>query len=122
MLRKLEAVAEKYDELTRLLSDPGIAANHVQYQKYSRERSDIEDVVLRFRGYQSVVQQIRESEEISNDKKADADLRDMAAAELKELGPKSLEMEQGLRLMLVPKDPRDDRNVFLENRAGAGGD
>ena len=122
MLRKLEAVAEKYDELTRLLSDPGVAGNHVQYQKYSRERSDIEDVVLRFREYKNVAQQIRESEEISNDKKADADLRDMAAAELKELGPKSLELEQELRLMLVPKDPRDDRNVFLEIRAGAGGD
>ena len=122
MLKKLEAVAEKYDELTRLLADPGVAANHQQYQKFSRERSEVEEVVLRFREFKNVLQQIRESEEISIDKKADSDLREMASAELKELGPKSQQLEQELRLMLVPKDPRDDRNVFLEIRAGAGGD
>jgi peptide chain release factor 1 len=122
MLKKLDAVAEKYDELTRLLSDPAVAGNHQQYQKYSKERSEIEDVVLRFREYQNLLKQIREAEEISNDKKADPALREMAETELKELTPKSEQMEQELRLMLVPKDPRDERNIFLEIRAGAGGD
>jgi len=122
MLRKLEAVAEKFDELTRLLSDPGVAANHQQYQKYSRERSDIEDVVNHYRAYKDLEKQIREATEITNDKQSDAEFRAMAEAELKELSPKIMQMEQELRLMLVPKDPRDDRNVFLEIRAGAGGD
>jgi peptide chain release factor 1 len=122
MLSKLDAVAEKYDELTRLLSDPGVAADHQQYQKYSRERSEIEDVVNYYRAYQNVRKQIKEAEEITMDKQADPDLRAMADAELKELQPKVSQMEQELRIMLVPKDPRDDKNIFLEIRAGAGGD
>jgi peptide chain release factor 1 len=122
MLRKLDAVVEKYDELTRLLSDPAVAADHQQYQKYSKERSDIEDVVNHYRAYQDVLKQIREAEEITKDKKSDPELRAMAEAELKELLPKSEQMGQELRLMLVPKDLRDEKNIFLEIRAGAGGD
>jgi peptide chain release factor 1 len=122
MLSKLDAVAEKYDELTRLLSDPGVAADHQQYQKYSKERSEIEDVVLHFRAYQNVQKQIREAEEFTIDKQADPELRAMAEAELRELQPRFEQMEQDLRIMLVPKDPRDDKNIFLEIRAGAGGD
>jgi peptide chain release factor 1 len=122
MFKKLEAVSEKYDELTRLLADPAVAADHQQYQKYSKERSDIEDVVNHYRGYQETIKQIREAEEITGDKKADPELREMADAELKELRPRVEQLEQELRLMLVPKDPRDERNVFLEIRAGAGGD
>jgi peptide chain release factor 1 len=122
MLSKLDAVAEKYDELTRLLSDPGVAADHQQYQKYSKERSDIEEVVSHYRGYQRLLKQIREAEELSQDKQADAELRAMADEELKELRPQVDKMDQDLRLMLVPKDPRDEKNIFLEIRAGAGGD
>jgi len=122
MLKKLDAVAEKYDELTRLLSDPAVAANHQQYQKYSKERSDIEDVVNHYRAYQDILKQIRETEEITEDKKSDPELRAMAETELKELLPKSEQMGQELRLMLVPKDIRDEKNIFIEIRAGAGGD
>jgi peptide chain release factor 1 len=122
MLSKLDAVAEKYDELTRLLSDPAVAADHQQYQKYSRERAEIEDVVNHFRAYRDLQKQLREAEEITQDKQADPELRAMADAELKELRPRLERMDQELRLMLVPKDPRDDRNIFLEIRAGAGGD
>jgi len=122
MFKKLEAVSEKYDELTRLLSDPAVAADHQKYQKYSKERSDIEDVVDHYRGYRDILKQVREAEEIVSDKKADPELRGMADAELKDLRPRAGQLEQELRLMLVPKDPRDEKNVFLEIRAGAGGD
>jgi peptide chain release factor 1 len=122
MLSKLDAVAEKYDELTRLLSDPAVAADHQQYQKYSRERSEIEDVVSHYRAYRDLQKQIREAEEITQDKQADPELRQMAEAELKDLRSRVGQMELELRLMLVPKDPRDDKNIFLEIRAGAGGD
>ncbi len=122
MLKKLDAVAGKYDELTRLLADPSIAADHQKYQKYSKERSDIEDVVLQFRAYQDVLRQIKETTEISQDKSADPEMREMANAELKELEARVPQMEQDLRLLLVPKDPRDEKNIFLEIRAGAGGD
>jgi len=122
MLKKLDAVAEKYDELTRLLSDPAVAASHQQYQKYSIERAGIEEVVLRYREYKDLRKQIQESEEITKDKAADPELRSMAEAEIKELQPRIEQMEQELRILLVPKDPRDEKNIFLEIRAGAGGD
>jgi peptide chain release factor 1 len=122
MLSKLDAVAEKYDELTRLLSDAGVAADHQLYQKYSKERSDIEDVVTYYRNYQELLKQIKEAEEITQDKQADPELRAMADDELKQLRPRGEQMEQELRFMLVPKDPRDEKNIFLEIRAGAGGD
>ncbi len=122
MLKKLDAVAEKYDELTRLLSDPVVAADHQQYQKYSKERSEIEDVVNKYRAYQNLQKQIREAEEITQDKQADPELRTMAEAELKDLRPRTEEMDQEIRIMLVPRDPRDEKNIFLEIRAGAGGD
>src|SRR3990170_7735606 len=105
MLKKLGAVVEKYDDLTRLLSDPSVASDRQKYQKYSKERSDIEDVVVRYRAYQDILKQREEAEEITRDKQADPELREMAEAELKELQAKSAQMEQELRLMLVPKDP-----------------
>ena len=92
MLKKLDAVAEKYDELTRLLSDPAVAGNHQQYQKYSRERSEVEDVVTHYRAYREILKQIREAEEITKDKKVDTDLREMAESELKELRPRIAQM------------------------------
>jgi len=122
MLKKLDAVAGKYDELTRLLADPSVAADHQKYQKYSKERSDIEEVVQHYRAYKDVLRQIHEATEISQDKSADSEMRAMADSELKELEAKVPQMEQELRLLLVPKDPRDDKNIFLEIRAGAGGD
>lgn len=122
MLKKLDAVAEKYDELSRLLETPEVAADHQRYQRYSKERAEIEDVVLHYRAYQGVLHQIEEAEDILKDKAADPELREMAEIELKELLPKKEGMEQELRLMLVPKDPRDKKNIFLEIRAGAGGD
>ncbi|HUI46517.1 MAG TPA: peptide chain release factor 1 [Nitrospirota bacterium] len=122
MLSKLDAVAEKYDELTRLLSDPVVASDHQQYQKYSKERSEIEDVVNKYRAFQNLQKQLREVEEITQDKQADPELRTMAEAELKDLRPRIEQMDQQLRIMLVPRDPRDEKNVFLEIRAGAGGD
>jgi peptide chain release factor 1 len=79
-------------------------------------------VVNHFRAYRNLQKQLREAEEITQDKQADAELRAMADAELRELRPRLEQMDQELRLMLVPKDPRDDRNIFLEIRAGAGGD
>ena len=122
MLKRLEAVVDKYEELTRLLSDPTVVSDHQKYQKYSKERSEIEDVVAKYREYHSVLREIEESRELGMDKKADPEMREMAEAELKELLPRRGQLEQELRLMLVPTDPRDEKNVFLEIRAGAGGD
>jgi peptide chain release factor 1 len=78
--------------------------------------------VNHYRAFRSLQRQIKEAEEITQDKQADPELRAMAEAELRDLRPRVEQMDQELRLMLVPKDPRDDRNIFLEIRAGAGGD
>jgi peptide chain release factor 1 len=122
MFKKLEAVAEKYDELTRLLSDPAVASDHQRYQKYSKERSDIDAVVTHYRGYLDLVRQFEEAGDLANDKTSGPELREMADAELKELRAKIEQIEQELRLMLIPRDSRDEKNIFLEIRAGAGGD
>lgn len=122
MLKKLDAVVEKYDELSRQLEDPDIASDHQKYQKLLKERAEIEDIVRHYRSYQDVLKQIEEAEEILRDKSSEAELRDMAEAELKDLRLRQEQIEQELRLMLVPKDPRDEKNIFLEIRAGAGGD
>lgn len=122
MLKKLDAVVEKYDELSRQLEDPDIASDHQKYQKLLKEQAEIEDIVRHYRSYQDVLKQIEEAEEILRDKSSEAELRDMAEAELKDLRLRQEQIEQELRLMLVPKDPRDEKNIFLEIRAGAGGD
>lgn len=122
MLKKLDAVVEKYDELSRQLEDPDIASDHQKYQKLLKERAEIEDIVRHYRSYQDVLKQIEEAEEILRDKSSEAELRDMAEAELKDLRLRQEQIEHELRRMLVPKDPRDEKNIFLEIRAGAGGD
>jgi peptide chain release factor 1 len=78
--------------------------------------------VNHYRAYRNLLRQIGEAEEITRDKQADPELQAMAEAELRELRPKTEQMENELRIMLVPRDPRDEKNIFLEIRAGAGGD
>ena len=119
MFKKLEAVAEKYDELTRLLSDPVVAADHQQYQKYSKERSDIEDVVNHYRAYRDLVKQVHEAEEITNDKQSDPELRAMAEAELKELTLKSAQMEREKETERLSRLATLERNA--DDRARAMG-
>ncbi len=122
MFGKLRSVVDKYDELQRLLSDPKVYGNQAETMKYSKEQAELSPVVEKYREYQDVEKAILEAEEIINDKKTDPDFKELAQAELEDLKEKKAVLEQELKLLLVPKDPNDEKNIFLEIRAGTGGD
>lgn len=118
MFDKLETVEKRYEELTKLISDPEVIANQSKWQEYMKEHSSIEDIVLKFREYKKTKQAMDEAKEMMEDK----ELKELAEAEFyeaKELLPK---LEEELKILLIPKDPNDDKNVICEIRAGAGGE
>jgi peptide chain release factor 1 len=118
MLEKLAAIEARYTELGRLLEE-----NATDYQlvaEYAKERSDIEQVVLKSQEYRSVMRQIDESREVAAS--SDPEMIELAQADLETLLPRADVLEKELKALIVPKDPRDDRNVIVEIRAGTGGD
>ena len=120
-LDKLDEIENKYDELTKTLSDPEIFSDYTKSQKYSREQSELQEIVKKIKEYKKVLSGIAEATEILQ---ADGDegLKELAELELEELKEKKPGIENELKLMLVPKDPRDAKNIILEIRAGTGGD
>jgi len=120
-LEKLEEIENKYDELTKILSDPEVFSDYTISQKYSKEQSDLEDVVQKIREYKKLLLGISEAEEILRTD-GDDGLKELAKAEIDELQEKKPEVESDLKLLLVPKDPRDSKNIIIEIRAGTGGD
>ena len=122
MFGKLRSVVEKYEKLQGLLSDPKVYGNQQEMMRYSKEQAEISGVVEKYREYQDVDKAIAEAEEIINDKKSDQDFKELAQAELEDLRARKVFLEQDLKLLLVPKDPNDEKNIFLEIRAGTGGD
>ncbi|MBI4839049.1 MAG: peptide chain release factor 1 [Nitrospirae bacterium] len=120
MIEKLEAIENKYEELARLLTEQAVFSDFTQYQKYSKEQAEIAGPVKKFREYKKTLSDIKESEEILKSE-GDNDLKELAESELTELKEKKSKIEDELKLMLVPKDPRDEKNIILEIRAGAGG-
>ena len=121
MLDKLQAIEDKYLELEQLISDPAIIANQGEWQKLTRNHARLTPIVTVFRQYKTVRQGLDEALEMLKDK-LDDDFRDMVQAELNELKEKTLSLEEDLRILLLPKDPNDDKNVIVEIRGGAGGD
>jgi peptide chain release factor 1 len=122
MFRELENVEEKFRRLTLALSDPAVFANPQKSRELSKERAEMEPLVRKYDEYKRVHQQIRDSEEILADGGADPELRGLAEAELKELLEKEGRLDAELKVLLLPRDPNDEKNVILEIRAGAGGD
>jgi peptide chain release factor 1 len=120
VLKKLEAIEARFEELTALLSDPGVASNGDRFRKVSKERASLEATVNALRDYRKLVKDVAENEALLGEK--DADLREMAKEELVQLRPQLDPAEEQLKLYLVPKDPNDEKDVILEVRAGAGGD
>lgn len=121
LLDKLQEIENKYDELTKTLSDPEIFSDYTRAQKYSKEQSDLSDIVKKIREYKKTLSEIQEAEEILN-AGGDDGLKELATAELTDLKEKKPKIEDELKLMLVPKDPRDSKNIILEIRAGTGGE
>lgn len=120
MIDKLRDIEKRYDELTEKLSDPAVIASPKEFQKYSKEQSDLQLIVTKIREYAKVLDGIGEAEAIL--KSGDADLKELAKEELQSLKERVPLLEEELKLLLIPKDKRDERNVILEIRAGTGGD
>ncbi|MCD7034682.1 peptide chain release factor 1 [Metabacillus sp. GX 13764] len=121
MLDRLQAVENRYEKLNQLLMDPDIISDTKKLREYSKEQSDIQETVEAYREYKEVDQQIKEAKAML-DEKLDAEMRDMVKEELSELTAREQELSERLKVLLLPKDPNDDKNVIMEVRGAAGGD
>ncbi|TGE33952.1 peptide chain release factor 1 [Desulfosporosinus sp. Sb-LF] len=121
MLEKLYEIERKYDEFTELLSDPEIIANQSEWQKYAKAQAGMTNLVTTFREYQEVLHELEATESLLSEK-LDPDMQEMAEQERDELRSQSQDLEEKIRILLLPKDPLDEKNVIMEIRAGAGGD
>ena len=121
MLDKLQALEDRHTELENLISDPSILANMSEWQKHAKAHSKLSPIVAKFREQKDVNQGIADALEMLNDK-LDNDFRQMVTAELSELKNKAEVLQEELRILLLPKDPNDDKSVIVEIRGGAGGD
>ena len=122
LLNKLEAVENNYLNLEQQISDPEIISDQQRWQKLTRQHSALTETVETFRVYKKVVEGIDEALEVIEDKSMDEELRELAQEELKELKVQKEELEAALQILLLPKDPNDEKNVIVEIRGGAGGD
>lgn len=121
MLDKLKQLEARYEELTALIVDPNVIAERATYRKYTKEHSDLEPIVRCYRDYARVEGDLRGNREIL-DQSGDSELRELAAAELSELEKRRDELHRQLMILLLPRDPNDEKNIILEIRAGTGGD
>ncbi|MFA6807402.1 MAG: peptide chain release factor 1 [Eubacteriales bacterium] len=121
MLNRLEGIENKYNELTQLLSDPEIIAIQSEFQKHAKEQASLTEIVNTYGEYKEVVRQIEDTKSLLEEE-LDAEMKEMAVAELDELKTKMESMEAQLKILLLPKDPNDDKNVIVEIRGGAGGE
>ena len=118
MFDKLDAVEKRYEELTKMISDPEIIANQSEWQKLMKEHASIEDVALKYREYKKVKNDMDEAKEMMEDK----ELKELAEADYYANKEKLPKLEEELKVLLIPKDPDDDKNIICEIRAGAGGE
>jgi peptide chain release factor 1 len=120
MFARLKEVEGRYRELEQLLSDPAVVGKQGVYQKYAKEHSDLRPLVETYQEYEKLFRRIEEDNALLKD--SDEELRELAKEELPPLQEALKGLEEKLRILLLPKDPNDDKNVFLEVRAGTGGD
>ena len=118
MFQKLDDVEKKYEDLTKKISDPEIIAAQTEWKNYMKEHADLEPIVLKYREYKKVKQQLDEAKEMLND----PELKDLAEMDYLNCKEKLPKLEEELKLLLIPKDPDDDKNIICEIRAGTGGD
>lgn len=122
MFSKIEIFEKRYKELTEKTYDPNVATDPKRYQKIMQEIKHIEPIVLKYREYTKAEENINDAKEMLDDKDADSEIKEMALEELDDSRNKLEEITEELKILLLPKDPNDDRNVIVEIRGGAGGD
>ena len=120
MFEKLTGVEERFVELEKRLSDSQVVQDQPTYQRYVREHAELNKIVAAYRKYKKCLLGLDESHELLRD--ADAEIKDLARDEIARLNQQIEELEEELKLLLLPKDPNDEKNVMLEIRAGTGGE
>ncbi|SHE29007.1 bacterial peptide chain release factor 1 (bRF-1) [Thermoanaerobacter uzonensis DSM 18761] len=120
MIDKLQAIEDRYVELSQKISDPNIISNVNEWRKYVKEHAAIEDIVLKYREYKKVLEDIEATKELLSSN--DEELKEMAEEELSQLEEKKEKLLEEIKILLIPKDPNDEKNVIMEIRAGAGGE
>ena len=118
MFQKLEDVEKKYEDLTQKISDPEIISAQNEWKNYMKEHADLEPIVMKYREYKKVKAQLEDAKEMLSD----PELKDLAEMELLEAKEKLPKLEEELKILLIPKDPDDDKDIICEIRAGTGGD
>ncbi len=118
MFERLDAITEKYEQLTQELSKPEILGDYNQLKKLSKEQKDLEETYNKYKEYKTVINNIEEAEQLIND----SEMGEMASMELEELTPKKEQLTSELEILLIPKDENDDKNIIMEIRGAAGGD
>lgn len=121
MLNRLQSLADRYDKLSELLCDPDVAGDAKRLREYSKEQSDLQEAYDAYVEYKSVMEQLEEAKLLQNEK-LDDEMREMVKAEIEDLTGKQEQLEEQIRILLLPKDPNDDKNVIVEIRGAAGGD
>src|SRR5579871_6640385 len=117
---KLDKLEKHFDELTAQMADPAVIADGEQYRKISKAHSDLSEVVAKYREYKEAADQMAQAKAMLDE--SDPDMRELATLEVERLDPALAQMEEDLKVLLLPKDPLDEKDVVLEIRAGTGGD
>ncbi|MBP3964857.1 peptide chain release factor 1 [Paenibacillus lignilyticus] len=121
MLDRLQALADRYEKLSELLCDPDVASDPKKLRDYSKEQSDLQAPYEAYTEYKQVSEQLDEAKIMQNEK-LDEEMREMVKMEIDELSARQAELEEHIHVLLLPKDPNDDKNVIVEIRGAAGGD
>jgi len=121
MIEKLQVIEEKYLELEKKIADPEIISNNQEWQKLMKEHSNLQPIVEKFREYKRIIKTIEEAEELL-DTNLDEDFEKLVKEELNQAKEQKEIVERELKILLLPKDPNDEKNVIMEIRAGAGGE
>jgi peptide chain release factor 1 len=122
LLDKLKSVDQTFHELTRRLADPDVARDPDEFQKIAKTRSSLEETVQTYEQWQKAQTDLKGAQEVYKESASDPEMREMAALEVSELEDAITDLEQRLKILLLPRDPNDDKNIMLEIRAGTGGD
>lgn len=122
LIEKLKSFEQTFNELTLRLADPDVSNNPTELQRIAKERSSIEEVVDTYQLWKTAHEQLAEAKQIFREAGDDPDMKEMAALEVGELQDKLEQLETHLKVLLLPSDPNDDKNIMLEIRAGTGGD
>ena len=122
MFQKLDAVEKRFIELTEKISDPDVIANQNEWRELMKEHADLEPIVQKYREYKKVQKEYEEAKEMVEDSSIEKELRDLAEVEMLEAKEKLPKIEEEIKILLIPKDKDDEKNVICEIRAGAGGE